>query len=170
MMLAQMIINFAIFCLLVFVGICVLVVVPIALFVIDGTRPFIVSLLYTISFPLLAILMKVALKALVVDYFLVEHGQPIYPYLFSPLWVVLIVLNFVQAVYAGVFRYLYLVVVAIVQCSFIHTTILPEKYIALDPGYFSFICLTFTQSSRRNLLRRAFITLLMPQVQRLHSE
>jgi len=169
MLVAQAVINLFMATFTIFVAI-VLVVTPTVLLIIPGTRPLVLGVLVSLRFPVLAALVKYALKRWVVDRLLVEHGQPVYPAAFSALWVMLVLLNFVQAPFLGVFRYIYLALVSLVRSSYIHTTILSEKYMSLDPGYFAFISLTFTQSSRRNLLRQCFISSLMPQVHRARGE
>merc|ERR1719215_1969490 len=147
-----------------------IIVTPIVLLILPGTRHLIVSLLETLLLPLIAGSIKLVLKYGVFDRVLVEHGNPAHPQIFSIFWIVFVLLNFVQAPILGLFRYIYLILVALFRCTLIHTSTLNEDWVHLDPGYYSFLALTFTQSSRRNLVRRAFISLLMPQVQRMRTE
>merc|ERR1712176_1138981 len=97
-------INFVMTTLVFFIAL-VLLVTPIVLFALPGTRPLMDSVMAALTFPIISVGFKYILKVVIVDRMLVEHGQPIYPYLFAPLWVILILLNFVQAPFLGAFRY-----------------------------------------------------------------
>lgn len=169
MFIATVVINFLVALLMIFT-LLVITITPIVLLILPGTQKFMLGLLGLLRFPILAAVVKYLLKVVVVDYLLVEHGQPVYPQFFAPLWLTLILLNFVQAPFFAVFRWGALVVNATLQSTYMHTCAVSEALMSMDPGYFAFIALTFTQSARRNLVRTCFISALMPQTTRARGE
>jgi hypothetical protein len=108
-------------------------------------------------------LVKWILRAIVIDRLLTSGGEIQLPFLFAPAWFILVLLNFVWAVWTVPFRFFGSVIQALYMSSLMDCTVFPEWAIAyFDPGYAAFLALAFTQSNRRNLVRRCFLTLLVP--------
>jgi len=153
-----------------FVGTCmtfvivVSLVTPVVLFFIETTKPLILRLLETYVYPFLTVFaVKFVLKSVVVDKLLIKDGEIRAPPIFAPLWYVLVMLNIVWAAFTVPARFVFSVFGALYTSTLMHHTVLPEKAVkALDPCYAAFLAMAFTQSNRRNLVRRCFLTLLIP--------
>eukprot|EP00927_Polykrikos_kofoidii_P078578 TRINITY_DN7538_c0_g1_i18.p1 TRINITY_DN7538_c0_g1~~TRINITY_DN7538_c0_g1_i18.p1 ORF type:complete len:1709 (-),score=174.54 TRINITY_DN7538_c0_g1_i18:395-5521(-) len=146
-----------------------LIASPLVISRFESGRRFLRGVISSLVPVIVVAILRSGLKSLVVDRFLVAHGQPVYPGAFSCCWTLLVFLNFANVLFLAPFRYIYIWGVAVVKTCYIHTTILGETSMRFDAGYYAFLSLTFTQSVQRNLLRRCFISLTMPQSHRRFS-
>lgn len=166
---ATVVINYFVAAFLLFVCM-VLLITPPLLLAVPRTRHLVYEGLLVLRYPILAGFAKLVLKRLVVDRLLVSQGQPVYPGLFAPLWLSLLLINFVQAPFLAGSRWALLVIRGTISSTFIHVCAFSESCMFFDPGYQAFISMTFTQSTRRNLVRTCFISAIMPQAQRVRSQ
>jgi len=91
-------------------------------------------------------------------------GEIVYPRFFAFVWVVLMVYNFVLGLTIAIFRVLVMLVYTCVCICFVHFSIFPERLMAFDPGYYSLHVTAYTGYARENPIKKAFISLLVPQV------
>merc|ERR1712216_117759 len=111
---------------------------------------------------------RVCLKKFVVDKFMTEHGMIKMPALFAPIWFFLVMLGIVQGFILVTYRVIYAFLIGLLKSAVLYDPCTPKDLISSDVGYYAYLTFAYTQSARRNLLRSCFITLLLPQVQRVH--
>jgi hypothetical protein len=103
-------------------------------------------------------------KNIVIEQILVAPGtgEIIYPRIFSCLWIIFIVYNFIFGISLAIFRIGYMLVYALLSSCFLHYSIFPSDQLAFDPGYYCLLTAAYTAYERANPIKNAFISVLMP--------
>jgi hypothetical protein len=115
------------------------------------------------------ITMSAFLKYIVVDMWLTSGGEIHHPYTFTPVWIVLLISNFIIGVTLALIRLVIIMTYALVSACFLHFSLLPRNLLFFDTGYYSFLCMSYTWYERHSPIKKAFNTLATPQVHRLRG-
>jgi len=115
------------------------------------------------------LLIMLFLRYAVMDCFLTRNGFVTHPRVFTLVWMMLVVINFVIGVSLAVLRVLILWVYTLISGCFLHYSLLDEKLLRGDHGYFAFLSMAYTYYERHNPVKSAFVTVLMPQVHKLYG-
>eukprot|EP00746_Dinoflagellata_sp_MGD_P150839 gnl/MRDRNA2_/MRDRNA2_82612_c0_seq2.p1 gnl/MRDRNA2_/MRDRNA2_82612_c0~~gnl/MRDRNA2_/MRDRNA2_82612_c0_seq2.p1 ORF type:complete len:1192 (+),score=236.72 gnl/MRDRNA2_/MRDRNA2_82612_c0_seq2:323-3577(+) len=114
-------------------------------------------------------LIIVFLRNVVIDEILNEKGFITWPMTFASVWVILMILNFAIGLLASICRFFILIPAILYRFNTLDDTMVPDKAVSMDPGYYSLLSLTYTSYEQMNPICRSFITTLNKSAHRLYG-